>query len=66
MDRISGDLKLESDIDINSLGPVIFKRLYILYSKNHNEIDISFDSKYNTIIVGDKYKQDMLNLFEHR
>ena len=67
LDRISGDLKFESDIDLNSLyGPNIFKRLYILYNRYDAEIDISFDSKYHKIKIEDKYKQDMLNLFEHR
>ena len=62
--KIVGDLKLKNVIDRNSLGPDIFKRLYIQYSRYNNEIDIFFDSKYYTIIVEDKYKQDMLNLLE--
>ena len=61
----SGDFKLKSDINEHLLGS-IFRRLSVYYDNRYDTIVINFDYKYHKIKVDDKYKQDMLNLFEHR
>ena len=66
LNRIRGDLKLKSNVDINPFDePNIFKKLLMFYSTYNGTIEISFDSKYHSIKVEDKYKQDMLNLFRN-
>jgi len=60
-----GDLKLKSIIYSNSYIRDIFKRLYIHYNRRDDEIVIVFELTHYIIKVEEKYKQDMLNLFEH-
>ena len=66
--KIHCDLKLKSFIDRNLYKPYrpdIPRWLFINYDRNDDTIEINFQGTLYRIKVEDKYKQDMLNLFEH-
>ena len=64
--KIHGDLKLKSFIDSNSYIPEKYNLVFMYYDRNDDTIVIHFYGTYYRIKVEDKYKQDMLNLFEIR